>query len=213
MQNIMMKTRLPGLLDLFLPCKMSCFEHIFANFALHVNLDAKEQTYIMSVLQHQTLDRNKIILQTGETCRNIYFVDSGCLRVFNRDKDGLEHNVLFCPENWWATDMTSFSAQVPAYYCIAALETTEIYYFSYQALEKLYIEVPKMERFFRILAQNGFSLYQRRVNSIISRSAEERYLQFQKLYPKLEQRIAQKHIASYLGITPVFLSMIRKRTG
>jgi CRP/FNR family transcriptional regulator len=61
------------------------------------------------------------------------------------------------------------------------------------------------------LAQNDFSLYQRRVNAIISKSAEERYIQFKHLYPKLEQRIAQKHIASYLGITPVFLSMIRNK--
>jgi len=192
---------------------MPFFEHILANFALHVNLDASERTHLTSVLKHKILEKNKMLLETGETCRNLYFVDKGCLRVFNRDKDGLEHNVLFCPENWWATDMTSFSGQVPAYYSIAALETTEVFYFSYQSLEQLYIDMPKMERFFRILAQNGFSLYQRRVNSIISRSAEERYMQFQQLYPKLEQRIAQKHIASYLGITPVFLSMIRKRNG
>ena len=151
-----------------------------------------------------------MLLETGETCRNLYFVDRGCLRVFNRDKEGLEHNVLFCPENWWATDITSFSGQVPAYYSIAALETTELFYFSYQSLEQLYIDMPKLERFFRILAQNGFSLYQRRVNSIISRSAEERYFQFQQLYPKLEQRIAQKHIASYLGITGPTLSNLLK---
>jgi len=192
---------------------MPFFEQILANFALHVNLDASERTHITSVLKNRILEKNKMLLETGETCRNLYFVDKGCLRVFNRDKEGLEHNVLFCPENWWATDMTSFSGQVPAYYSIAALETTEVFYFSYQSLEQLYIDIPKMERFFRILAQNGFSLYQRRVNSIISRSAEERYMQFQQLYPKLEQRIAQKHIASYLGITPVFLSMIRKRNG
>lgn len=187
------------------------FDRILANFALHISLDAAEQTLITAVLQHKILRKNEILLQTGETCSNIYFVDKGCLRVFNRDKDGLEHNVLFCPENWWACDMTSFSGQVPAYYCISSLETTELLYISYQNLEKMYTQIPKLERFFRILAQNGFSLYQRRVNSIISRSADERYVQFQRLYPNLEQRIAQKHIASYLGITAVFLSMIRRK--
>ena len=139
---------------------MPSFEHIFANFALHVNLNAEEQKYIQSALQHKTLAKNKKLLQAGEICRNIYFVDNGCLRVFNRDRDGLEHNVLFCTENWCAADMNSFSGQVPAYYNIDALETTELFYFTYQALEQLYIDVPKMERFFRILAQNGFSLYQ-----------------------------------------------------
>jgi len=190
---------------------MTIFDRLLENFALHIKLDALEQQQITSAVQTRCLHKDELLLKTGEICRNLYFVDSGCLRVYNRDKNGSEHNVLFCPENWWAADMASFSGQLPAYYNIAALEATELLYFSYQSLEQLYIEVPKLERFFRILAQNGFSLYQRRVNSIISRSAEERYGQFQHLYPKLEQRIAQKHIASYLGITPVFLSMIRKK--
>jgi hypothetical protein len=79
-----------------------------------------------------------------------------------------------------------------------------VFYISYLVLEQLYIDVPKLERFFRILSQNGFSLYQRRINSNLSKTAEERYTQFQKQYPKQEQRIAQKQIASFLGITPVF---------
>ncbi|RBQ08934.1 Crp/Fnr family transcriptional regulator [Pedobacter miscanthi] len=190
---------------------MPVFDRLFENFAMHVDLNAAEQTHIKSVLQHQKLERNKMLLEAGEICRNFYFIDKGCLRVFNRDKEGAEHNVLFCPENWWATDISSFADQQPAYYNIATLESTELFYFTHHALQQLYIDVPKMERFFRILAQNGFSLYQRRINSIISRSAEERYLKFQHLYAELENRIAQKHIASYLGITPVFLSMIRRR--
>jgi CRP-like cAMP-binding protein len=90
-----------------------------------------------------------------------------------------------------------------------ALEETETLYLSYTALEALYLEIPKLERFFRILMQNGFGLFQSRVTANITQSAKQRYKRFQQQYRALSQRIAQKHIASYLGITPVFLSMLR----
>ncbi|EHQ27866.1 Crp/Fnr family transcriptional regulator [Mucilaginibacter paludis] len=186
------------------------YELILTNFAMHINLDTAETELIKAELQHKAVKKNSILLHAGAICRNVYFVNKGCLRVFNTDKEGEEHNVLFCPENWWAVDIASFSEQTPAFYTIGALEDTEVFYLSYHVLEKLYTEVPKLERFFRILVQNGFYLYQRRTTLNLSKTAKERYELFEKQYPKLEQRIAQKHIASYLGITPVFLSIIRK---
>ncbi|MET3977693.1 CRP-like cAMP-binding protein [Mucilaginibacter sp. UYP25] len=187
------------------------FEHILANFATHITLDAADTDKVTAAFQYKVVSKNGSLLEAGEVCRNIYFVNRGCLRIFNRDKNGDEHNIMFCPENWWGNDMTSFTGQSPAYYYISALEITEVVYISHKALEQLYIDVPKLERFFRILVQNGFSLFQRRINTNLSKTAQERYVLFQQLYPRLEQRISQKHIASYLGITPVFLSMIRKR--
>ena len=186
------------------------FEFIFANFALHSTLEGPEQVLVQSALQVKTVKKNSVLLSAGEVCRNIYFVKQGCLRIYHTDKESIEHNVSFCPENWWAVDIASFSHQSPAFYAIAALEDTELFYFTYNALEKLYLEVRKLERFFRILTQNGFNLYQHRITSALSKTAEERYLAFRKQYPGLEQRIAQKQIASYLGITPIFLSRLRK---
>jgi CRP-like cAMP-binding protein len=191
--------------------KAKMYELILANFALHVKLDLVEKEHIKQQLKFTIVKKNIVLLNAGEICRNIYFVNKGCLRIFNADADGEEHNVMFSPENWWTTDMGSFSGQTPAFYNITALEDTEVFYFSHRALEQLYEDVPKLERFFRILIQNGFNLYQQRITSNLSKSAEERYALFQQQYPKLEQRITQKHIASYLGITPVFLSMIRKK--
>ncbi|HEY0177175.1 MAG TPA: Crp/Fnr family transcriptional regulator [Pedobacter sp.] len=178
---------------------------------MHIALTDAETDYVKSQLQYKTWKKNTVLLDSGEICRNIYFVNKGCLRIFNTDQKGEQHNILFCPENWWAVDIASFSGHSPAFYAIQALEDTEVFYLSYGALDQLYIEIPKLERFFRILVQNGFNLYQRRITSNLSKTAEERYELFQKQYPKLEQRIAQKHIASYLGITPVFLSMIRSK--
>ncbi|MDN3582161.1 Crp/Fnr family transcriptional regulator [Mucilaginibacter flavus] len=185
------------------------FDVILANFAMHISLNAAETAHVKSLLQHKAVKKNTVLLHSGDICRNIYFVNKGCLRIFNTDSNGEEHNISFCPENWWAVDISSFSGQSPAFYAIGTLEDTDVFYLSYSMLEQLYVDVPKFERFFRILTQNGFNLYQRRITSNLSKTAEERYLQFQKQYPKLEQRIAQKQIASYLGITPVFLSMIR----
>ncbi|WCT12494.1 Crp/Fnr family transcriptional regulator [Mucilaginibacter jinjuensis] len=189
------------------------YELILSNFAMHIVLDAAEAEHIKSKLQHKTVKKNTVLLTAGETCKNIYFVNKGCLRTFDTDERGEEHNILFCPENWWAVDIASFSDQRPAFYNISALEDTEVFYFSYPVLEQLYLEIPKLERFFRILTQNGFNLYQQRITSNLAKTAEERYELFHRQYPKLEQRIAQKQIASYLGITPVFLSMIRGRNG
>jgi CRP-like cAMP-binding protein len=182
-----------------------------ANFAMHITLDSAETEYVQSILQHKTVKKNTVMLNAGDVCRSIYFVNKGCLRIYYTDATGLDHNTSFFPENWWAVDIASFSGQTPAVYSISALEDAEVFYLSYDDLETLYIQVPKFERFFRILTQNGFSLYQRRITSNLSKKAEERYRQFQKQYPYLEQRITQKHIASYLGITPVFLSMLRKQ--
>jgi CRP-like cAMP-binding protein len=184
---------------------------ILSNFARHISLNAAETEQVTAQLQHKKLKKNHVLLHAGEVNRYIYFVSSGCLRLYSTDNAGVEHNNLFCPENWWASDIASFSEQTPAFYSISTLEDTEVLYLSFPVLEQLYIQVPKLERFFRILVQNGFHLYQRRITSNMSKPAPERYHLFQEQYPGLEQRIAQKHIASYLGITPEFLSMIRRR--
>ncbi len=187
------------------------YDFIMRNFAMHITLDREESAKVQAALQYKAIKKNEVLLRSGEICRSIYFVDKGCVRIFNTDDKGDDHIISFCPENWWAADIAGFASQSPAFYAMNALEDTELYGIEYSALEQLYVEVPKLERFFRILTQNGFHLYQLRITGNLSKTAEERYSQFQRQYPGLEQRISQKHIASYLGITPVFLSRIRKR--
>jgi CRP-like cAMP-binding protein len=183
---------------------------ILANFAMHISLEPHEQEQALALLQQKTVAKRTFLLQPGEVNRNIYFVTKGCLRMLYTDQAGQEHNICFYPENWWACDIVSFFKEKPAVNAIQALEDSEVSYFSLAQLEKLFASVPKFERFFRILTQNGFELYQRRITANLSKNAEDRYRQFRKQYPGLEQRIAQKHIAAYLGITPTFLSLMRK---
>lgn len=191
--------------------ELTMYKRLLHNIAYHIKPDQQETDYFLSLVQQKTIKKNSVFLNSGEICRSIAFVNTGCLRIFNRDEDGREHNVSFFPEDWWAMDVASFYSKKPAFYCIDALEDTEVFLLSYPDMEKLFNHVPKFERFFRILAQNGFVLYQERITSSLALPAEERYELFKKRYPKLEQRIAQKHIASYLGITPVFLSMLRRK--
>ena len=183
---------------------------ILSNFAMHIALSSDEQEKVLALLQQKTAAKRTFLLKPGEIDRYIYFVNRGCLRMFYTDKECMEHNICFYPENWWACDIVSFFKEKPAANTIQALEDSEVYYMSLSRLEELFLEIPKFERFFRILTQNGFDLYQKRITSNLSQTAEQRYLEFRKLYPGLESRIAQKHIATYLGITPVFLSMMRK---
>ena len=187
------------------------YKLFFENIAKHIQLDSAERDYLASKLLLRTTVKAEVLLREGAYCNHLFFVQKGCLRIFQNHQDGTQTNILFCPENWWASDIISFSDGAPAEYAIEALEICELVCINAADLEELYTKIPKLERFFRILFQNGFALYQRRLTVALSNSAEIRYELFRKQYPTLMNRIAQKHIASYLGITPVFLSMIRKR--
>lgn len=186
---------------------------ILNNFAMHIALAPHEQEQALAMFQLKQVKKRTWLLHPNEIDRHIYFVNCGCLRMLHTDKNGEEHNIGFYPENWWVCDIVSFFKETASSNAIQALEDSEVYYTSLSKLEELFLKVPKFERFFRILIQNGFDLYQKRITSNLSKTAEERYLEFRKRYPGLEQRIAQKHIASYLGITPAFLSMMRKASG
>ncbi|MDJ1472382.1 Crp/Fnr family transcriptional regulator [Xanthocytophaga flava] len=185
-------------------------ELILANFAMHIELSEQEEEKTLALMQQRKVAKRTFLLQPGEINRTMYFVKQGCLRLFYTDKQGEEHTICFYPENWWACDIVSFFKEKPALNSIQVLEESYVYCISLPSLEELFETVPKLERFFRILTQNGFDLYQQRITSNLSQTAEERYHEFRHHYPGLEQRIAQKHIASYLGITAAFLSMLRK---
>jgi CRP-like cAMP-binding protein len=133
------------------------------------------------------------------------------LRTYTLDANGFEHIVMFGIEDWWVGDLFSFLTQKPSAYFIDALEDSEVLQISKTNLDKLYERVPKFERFFRLILQNAFIAQQERINQNLSYTAEQRYLEFVKKYPHLEQRLSQKQVSAYLGITPVFLSMLRRK--
>ncbi|HEX5025424.1 MAG TPA: Crp/Fnr family transcriptional regulator [Agriterribacter sp.] len=181
-------------------------ELLLQNIAKHINLTGEEETYFISLLQHKKIKRRQYLFHEGDISKFQAFVVDGCLRSYSIDKNGFEHVLQFAPPGWWIGDMKSFLKQQPGTLYIDAIEDSEVILLFKSDLEKLYSTVPKFERFFRILAENALATYQHRLINNLSLPAKERYENFCRLYPSLIQRLPQKQIAAYIGVTPEFLS-------
>lgn len=176
-----------------------------------IELTAAEQAHFVSLLKVRKLLPRQYLVQQGEVCQYESYVCKGFLRSFYVDEKGNDHTLHFAMEDWWISDSTSFHLQVPATRNIVALEASVLLQIEKSDLEQLYKDIPAFERFWRILEQKGGIAQDQRILNAISMTGAERYEALITKYPTLEQRMPQRHIASYLGITPVFLSQIRKQ--
>ena len=184
---------------------------ILQNVGKHIQLSKTEADYFVSLLQRRTLKRKEYLLKEGDVCKTENFITQGCLRTYTIDENGFENTIMFAIEDWWIGDLYGFWTQTPSTHFIDALENSELLQISKPNLDKLFETVPKFERFYRIVFQNALIAERKRINQNLSFTAEQRYLNFIEKYPGMEQRISQKHIATFLGITPEFLSMIRNK--
>lgn len=185
------------------------FDSLREHVSRRVHLSDDEFPVCASLMIPKRLRKGTFLVQEGDVCKYLGFITRGCLRSYSVDKKGDEHVVQFGLEGWWITDLYSFLTGSPAEHFIDALEESDILLIDAASYEKLCTSVPKFERYFRILLQNNFIATHRRVLASISLSAEEQYRQLVEQYPMIVQRVAQRHIASYLGITPEALSRIR----
>ncbi len=185
------------------------FERILANVAKYISLTASEKKYFCSLLTLKRLRKRQYVLQAGEISRSDSFVTKGCLRAYYIDDDGNERIVQFALEGWWIGDMASMATGQPAKLTIDAMEDSEVLQIEKKNFDLLVEKIPKFERFFRLLLTNAFIAHQHRILSHLSGGAEERYLELRTKYPNFEKRIPLRHIASYLGVTPEFLSRMR----
>ncbi|MBK0378746.1 Crp/Fnr family transcriptional regulator [Mucilaginibacter segetis] len=179
---------------------------ILSNITKHINLYKEEEEYFISLLHYKRVKKRQYLLEEGEVNTKLTFVTQGCLRSYAVDKNGGEHVLQFAPPNWWIVDMRSFIKQEPARLNIDAIEDSEVIYIMKTDMDELQIQVPKFERFGRILAQNAMASYQHRQIDNVTLSAIERYTSFCHLYPSLILTLPQKQVASYIGVTPEFLS-------
>lgn len=184
---------------------------ILKNIQKHISLDIEEKEYFLSLTTIKDYSKKELILRQGQICKKIYFVDTGSLRAFNINEDGKQSTIMFAIQDWWITDMNSYINQKPALLSIETIANSRLIELEFNNLEKLYKEIPKFERLFRILFQNAYIREQLRVLNNISLTTEHRYRRFVKQYPILIQQITQKQIASYLGVTPEFLSSIKNK--
>src|ERR1700761_3713088 len=182
------------------------FDLILNNIAKYIHLDEDEKSRFTSFLESKKIKRKQFLLSEGDVCKYSAFVTKGCLRGYTVDKGGNEHVLGFAPPDWWIADMYSLITQKPGTLYIEALEDTDLILLSKSNQEKLYLEIPKFERFFRILTEKSLVANQQRLTDNMSLTAEERYNIFCKRYPTLIDTLAHKQIAAYIGVTPEFFS-------
>lgn len=182
-----------------------------AHIRRFIDISDEEVIQIAAFFENKTVKKKEKLLQTGEPCKHNYFVLKGCLRLFFIDEKGIEQTTQFAIENWWLSDYMSFPNQVPADFCIQAVEPTELLRISYIDQEKLLTTVPKMERYFRLVYQKAVGAAQLRSKYQHTFSKEEQFIHFRSRFPEFIQRIPQYLLASYLGFTPEYLSEIRKK--
>ena len=184
---------------------------VLQNISRHIALGKEEISYFTSLLSHKEVRRKEFLLQAGVVARHINFIHSGALKAYYMDVKSDENIIMLAVDDWWITDMYSFTTGKPAMQYISAIEDSVVYQLQKNDFDQLLVKIPAFERFFRILMQNAYIREQLRVIQNLSMPAEERYLNFLKKYPQLVQRVTQKQIASYIGVSPEFLSAMRKR--
>lgn len=181
---------------------------ILNNISRFVDLTELDKQKYIALLTEIKLRRKDFLLQAGEIAKYEYFITKGCLKVYTLDEDGAPHISMFAIEDYWTGDISSFMTKEPSRYYIKATENSELLGISRANYDVLFQEIPKFERFYRILYQRSLISYIRRSNHGISLTAEERYINFKKKYPQIVNRITQKDLAAYIGITPEFMSKI-----
>lgn len=187
------------------------FHSINAYVLKRVKLSVGELEYFNSILEYKVIPKKTMLLQAGNVCSFEAYVIKGCIREYYIDSSGAEVTLQFAVEDWWVSDITSFQDQKVSDMYIETLEDCELLMLSRQSKEQLLAEVPKLERMFRLMIQRHLSVIQSRLFKTITHTGIEKYLEFIKRYPTIPQRVPQHYIASYLGISPEFLSKLRTR--
>lgn len=186
--------------------------HLLKNsITKHISLSATEMDRFCNLFQHKKIAKKQYVLRKGEVCKFEGFVVKGLFRVFHIDEAGEEQVLYFAMENWWITDIDSFTNNKPSRLYIQALEDSEILTISQSEKEFAYQHISKIEKLFRIMTQKTHIALQHRMLDNLSKNADQRYVNFIEKYPQLQQRLTNIQIAAYLGITQEFLSKIRRK--
>ncbi|PCI34798.1 MAG: cyclic nucleotide-binding protein [Flavobacteriaceae bacterium] len=178
----------------------------------YITISEEELSVFSQYLILKTIKKKEFLLKEGTTCKARYFILEGCFRHFYIDVKGNEQIIHFGIENWWITDYASLVYQVPSKMYIQALEHTTFLELNEEDLEKLYLKVPKLERFFRIIMEKTYIAAQQRIEYMFSLTGKEFYEKFVGSNPVFAQRVPQYMLASYLGLTPEFISKIKSRS-
>jgi CRP-like cAMP-binding protein len=181
------------------------------NIHKHISISEKDVDLFCNLFQNKIIKKKSFLLSEGEICRFEGFVTRGLFRVYHIDQNGFEQILYFAVEHWWITDIDSFTNGTPSQLFIEALEDSEVLLISKKDKEFAYINLPAIEKLFRVMTQKTHVALQRRMIDNLSKTADQRYLDLIEKYPQLVQRLSNLQIAAYLGISHEFLSKIRRK--
>lgn len=187
------------------------YEQINHNVSQCLAFSPEELEIFNALLKPKNAPKKTFLLKQGEICEFEAYIVKGCIKTYYIDSNGFEVILTFGIEDWWVSDITSFHEHKPSRMFIETLEDCQLLMLNPQSKEELLRKVPGFERVFRLMVQKHLNSYQERLFGSFAQSAQERYMAFLKKYPTLSQRISQHLIASYLGISPEFLSKIRSK--
>ncbi len=176
------------------------------SFLTEQELDTFNQSF-----EFRKYPRKTLLLSAGEICDFEAYINKGCIRSYFINEDGAEVTLQFATEDWWVSDIASFHERTPSKVFIETLESCELLILTPVTKEALLSKVPKFERIFRIMIQRNLARLQERLFLTITTEGTQKYLDFVQRYPQIIQRVPQHYIASFLGITPEFLSKVRKK--
>lgn len=184
---------------------------IIKSISKHISLTEADNQYLQSIFLPMKVKQHESIEESGKVSRYFIHVNEGCLMTYYTDDQDNDHVMQFATSGWWTGDLQSFTSTTPSIYTTKALSDSEVLLLPKVAMDELLDRIHKFEKYFRILFQNSLITHQQRIIRNLSIPAEARYEHFLEKYPTLEQFVPQKYIASYLGITPEFLSKIRRK--
>ena len=186
-------------------------ESLISHLNKYIPLDKEEIEELQERATVRKVKRRQYILAAGEICKHYNFVVEGCFKMYKVDEAAKEHNIMFAVENQWITDIGSFHEEQPSQLYIEAVEPAEVIQIKKPDLLFFYANHLKFNRTFRVIIEDQFVELQNRLLQTISTTAEERYTKFVQDYPHLINRLSSIQIASYIGITPEFLSRIKSQ--
>lgn len=186
-------------------------ENLKKHISSFLNIENIQLSSIDKYFEIKELKKKELILEEGEICYDLFFVNKGCLQIFYMKENGTEQTIDFALENWWTTDFNAFAYRLPSKFSIRTIEPSEILILNKAVQDELLKSVPELERYFHLVFQRAYAASQYRIKLLYELSREELYLHFCDNFPDFIQRVPQYLIASFLGFTPEYLSEIRKK--
>jgi CRP/FNR family transcriptional regulator len=185
--------------------------NIIRHIRKYIDLSESEVATFNKYIETQQIKKKEFLIQESSVCKNLFFVEEGCLRMYFINKKGTEQITQFALDGWWISDFQSFINYSPSDYYIQTIEESRVVSIDNQNLDKLLIDLPQLERYFRIIMQKAIAGAQLRSKLLYELSKEKFYIHFSTSFPEFMLRVPQYMIASYLGLTPEYLSELRKK--